>query len=66
MLIAWEELSPTQAASALGVKAATVRVRLHRARRRLARALVRESGKRSEAGEGSEPLPCTPLTMEAP
>ncbi len=66
MLIAWEGLSPAQAAAALGVKAATVRVRLHRARRRLARALVREIGKRSEAGEGGEPLPCTPLTMEAP
>jgi RNA polymerase sigma-70 factor (ECF subfamily) len=65
-LIAWEGLSPTQAAAALGVKAATVRVRLHRARRRLARALVREGGKRGEAGEGGEPLPCTPLTLEAP
>jgi RNA polymerase sigma-70 factor (ECF subfamily) len=66
MLIAWEELSPTQAAAALGVKAATVRVRLHRARRRLARALVREGGGQSEASEVGEPLPCTPLTMEAP
>jgi RNA polymerase sigma-70 factor, ECF subfamily len=66
MLIAWEGLSPTQAAAVLGVKAATVRVRLHRARRRLARALVREGGKRSEAGTEGETLPCTPLTMEAP
>jgi RNA polymerase sigma-70 factor, ECF subfamily len=56
LLIAWEGLSPAQAATVLGVKAATVRVRLHRARRRLARALVREGG---------EPLPYTPLTMEA-
>jgi RNA polymerase sigma-70 factor (ECF subfamily) len=63
LLIAWEGLSPTQAAAMLGVKAATVRVRLHRARRRLARALVREG---SHQGEGGEPLPCTPLTMEAP
>ena len=37
-----------QAAAVLGVKAATVRVRLHRARRRLARALLREGGKRGE------------------
>ncbi len=62
LLIAWEELSPTQAAAVLGIKAATVRVRLHRARRRLARALVRGG---SERGDGGEPLPCTPLTMEA-
>ena len=41
LLIAWEGLSPAQAATAMGVSAATVRVRLHRARRRLARALVR-------------------------
>jgi RNA polymerase sigma-70 factor, ECF subfamily len=63
LLIAWEGLSPTEAAAVLGVKAATVRVRLHRARRRLARALVREGG---HQGEGGKPLPCTPLTMEAP
>jgi RNA polymerase sigma factor (sigma-70 family) len=56
LLTAWEGLSPTQAATVLGVKAATARVRLHRARRRLARALIHE---------GHEPLPCTPLTMEA-
>jgi RNA polymerase sigma-70 factor (ECF subfamily) len=56
LLIAWEGLSPTQAAAVLGIKAATLRVRLHRARRRLARALAREGG---------ESLPCTPLPMEA-
>jgi RNA polymerase sigma-70 factor (ECF subfamily) len=61
LLIAWEGLSPTEAAAVLGVKAATVRVRLHRARRRLARTLVRDGGE-----GGGEPLPCTPLTMEAP
>jgi RNA polymerase sigma-70 factor (ECF subfamily) len=72
LLIAWEELSPAQAAAVLDVTAATVRVRLHRARRRLARALLREGGERGEEvekgerGEGGEPLPCTPLTMEAP
>ena len=55
LLIAWEGLSPTQAATAMGLKPATVRVRLHRARRRLARALTRE---------GDEPLACSPLAME--
>ena len=34
-LCAWEELSPKEAAAALGVPEATVRTRLHRARRRL-------------------------------
>jgi RNA polymerase sigma-70 factor (ECF subfamily) len=54
LLTAWEGLSPTQAAAVLGVKAATVRVRLHRARRRLARALLREGGERGEWGSKSE------------
>ncbi|MHA3703583.1 RNA polymerase sigma factor [Jatrophihabitans sp. YIM 134969] len=35
-LVAWEELTPAEAAQVLGVPAATVRVRLLRARRRLA------------------------------
>lgn len=35
-LIGWEELSPGEAAVVLGCSAATVRVRLHRARQRLA------------------------------
>lgn len=56
LLIAWEGLSPTQAAAVLGVKAAAVRVRLHRARRRLARVLAREEG---------EAHTCSPLAMEA-
>jgi RNA polymerase sigma-70 factor (ECF subfamily) len=38
-LIAWEGLSPTQAATALGVPAGTARVRLYRARTRLRAAL---------------------------
>jgi RNA polymerase sigma factor (sigma-70 family) len=38
-LIAWEGLTPTQAATALGVPAGTARVRLHRARTRLRAAL---------------------------
>jgi RNA polymerase sigma factor (sigma-70 family) len=38
-LIAWEGLTPAQAATALGVPAGTARVRLHRARTRLRAAL---------------------------
>lgn len=57
LLIAWDGLSPAQVATVLGVKPATARVRLLRARRRLTHAL---------AHEGSDPAPCSPLSMEAP
>jgi RNA polymerase sigma-70 factor, ECF subfamily len=40
----WEELSPEQIAQALGCTRAAAAVRLHRARRRLARELSREVG----------------------
>lgn len=56
LLIAWDGLSPAQAGTVLGVRSATVRVRLHRARRRFARALE---------GEREEPFTCSPLPMEA-
>lgn len=39
-LIAWEELTPQEAAAALGISRGVLKVRLHRARRRLARALT--------------------------
>jgi RNA polymerase sigma-70 factor (ECF subfamily) len=42
MLIGWEELTPGEAARALGISSAAARVRLHRARRRL-RARLDES-----------------------
>jgi RNA polymerase sigma-70 factor (ECF subfamily) len=42
LLIAWEGLTPSQAAVALGIKPSTARVRLLRARRRLERALALE------------------------
>jgi RNA polymerase sigma factor (sigma-70 family) len=42
LLIAWDGLSPTQAAMVLGVKPATARVRLLRARRRLSHVHARE------------------------
>lgn len=40
LLIAWEELSPAQAARVLGISAVAGRARLHRARRRLRGALA--------------------------
>jgi RNA polymerase sigma-70 factor, ECF subfamily len=47
MMIAWEGLDPARAAAALECSRATLAVRLHRARRRLAAAL-------DEIGHGSE------------
>ena len=57
LLIAWEGLTPAQAAAALGVKSTTVRVRLTRARSRLARQIDRCSGR---------PQPSPHLPMESP
>lgn len=42
LLIAWEGLTPGQAAGSLGCSAVAFRVRLHRARRRLSQALTHE------------------------
>src|SRR5215475_14384567 len=42
LLVAWEDLAPTQAARALGIKPTAFRVRLLRARRRLRAALEEE------------------------
>lgn len=55
-LVAWEDLSPVQAARSLGISQAAFRVRLHRARRRLARAL--------ETAAEPEPRPLPRLGME--
>jgi RNA polymerase sigma factor (sigma-70 family) len=41
-LLAWEGLSPAEVAAALGIARATVYVRVHRARRALARLLEEE------------------------
>lgn len=57
LLIAWDGLSPAEAASVLAIKPATARVRLLRARRRLTQALSRER---------AEPTSCSSLSMEAP
>ena len=44
-LSAWEELTPAEIATVLGVSPVAVRSRLHRARRRLRHALAHESGR---------------------
>jgi RNA polymerase sigma-70 factor (ECF subfamily) len=54
LLVAWEELTPARAAEALGISPTACRVRLHRARRRFARAL--------ELGRA----PATTSLLEAP
>jgi RNA polymerase sigma-70 factor, ECF subfamily len=56
LLIAWDGLSPAEAATVLAIKPATARVRLLRARRRLTQALSRER---------SDPTTCSSLSMEA-
>ncbi|MFZ1925057.1 MAG: RNA polymerase sigma factor [Solirubrobacteraceae bacterium] len=56
LLIAWDGLSPAEAATVLGIKPATARVRLLRARRRLTQALSRER---------SDPTIYSSLSMEA-
>jgi RNA polymerase sigma-70 factor (ECF subfamily) len=48
MLSAWEDLSPTEIAVVVGRPAGVVRVRLHRARRRLLRKLVELTGQQAE------------------
>jgi len=52
LLIAWEGLAPAQAAAALECSRATLAVRLHRARRRLAAAMERV--------HQTDPLPTEP------
>jgi len=51
LLIAWDGLSPTQAAGVLGVAPVTVRVRLHRARNRLRLALLETTADTPERPE---------------
>ena len=52
LLIAWEDLTPAQAAEALGIAPVAFRVRLLRARRRFARSLA------------ADRLPTTPDVLE--
>ena len=62
LLTGWEDLTPAQAAQALGCSQPAFRVRLHRARRRLrallaadARALPGAAGRRTPHAPGGEP-----------
>jgi RNA polymerase sigma factor (sigma-70 family) len=43
LLVAWDDLTPAQAAKSLGISATAFRVRLHRARRRLSDRLARQA-----------------------
>ena len=58
LLVAWEDLTPSQAAAALGINAAAFRVRLLRARRRLRAALD------NSAAEDRQPAPLAHLDVE--
>ena len=58
LLVAWEDLTPTQAAQALGINPTAFRVRLLRARRRLQAALV------EERENDLRPAPATQLDLE--
>jgi len=67
-LVAWDGLSPSQVAVALGCSGATARVRLHRARKRLALRL--DAGNRVQRSGTSGHLPdveaCCDLGVEVP
>jgi len=54
-LVAWDGLSPSQAAVVLGCSAVAARTRLHRARRRLAKHLGLEPGLQRRGGSGQIP-----------
>lgn len=54
LLVAWEDLSIAEAAAAMGVAPVTMRVRLHRARRRLAAALTADDGARGPSTRARE------------
>jgi RNA polymerase sigma-70 factor (ECF subfamily) len=43
LLVAWDDLTPAQAAKSLGISATAFRVRLHRARQRLSDRLTRQA-----------------------
>jgi RNA polymerase sigma-70 factor (ECF subfamily) len=56
-LIAWEELAPDEAARVVGCSGAAFRVRLHRARGRLARALVEAEAEKRSASQRNMSAP---------
>jgi RNA polymerase sigma factor (sigma-70 family) len=55
-LVAWEGLTPSELATALGVSGPVARLRLHRARRRLAAHLDRDPAMQQIGGTGHVPL----------
>jgi RNA polymerase sigma-70 factor (ECF subfamily) len=61
LLVAWEDLTPAQAAASLGITATAFRARLHRARRRCQAALDRAE---PAAGRVPPSYPCKPAPME--
>ena len=63
-LTLWEGLSPAEAAIALDIPAATVRTRLHRARRRVGDELERSRGERFDVA-GHDVMDERPLVCEA-
>jgi RNA polymerase sigma factor (sigma-70 family) len=63
LLVAWEGLTPTEIAAATGVRAVTVRSRLHRARRRV-RTELDALGSRTAGRPRTEPPGATDLAKE--
>lgn len=60
-LVAWQGLRPPQAAQVVGCSTPAVRVRLHRARRRLVRAMSRAAGQEAAGGDRDHDTPAAAL-----
>ena len=63
-LVAWDELSPSQAAVVLGISAVAARTRLHRARRRLVTQLESYEQHRHGVGHVPDTRNTTPRSVE--
>jgi|SRR5580704_6523213 RNA polymerase sigma factor (sigma-70 family) len=63
-LVAWDELTPSQAAVVLGISAVASRTRLHRARRRLATRLESYEQRRADVGQIPSARDTTPQSVE--
>ena len=66
LLVAWDGLTPAELAIALGCRAGTARARLHRARRRLAAALVggAEPDSDTDPSDRTTPIPGEALVFD--
>ena len=66
LLVAWDALRPAELAVALGCRAGTARARLHRARRRLAAALVggAERDADTDPSDRTRPIPGEALVLD--